>query len=697
MGFRAKPCETVQNRTDSRLPGFARAYETVTLCSQQPREPLPAPSRPPMNEPPRPAVQPDTWSRFGAWRDQRLARLAALAGWLGDSTLDPSLWQEPMAELERRLQRDQVQLAFVAELSRGKSELINALFFGSSGQRVLPAGVGRTTMCPVEIFSDREQAVSLRLLPIETRAESRLLSDWKARPQQWQEHAFAAGDAVAMSRALQRLCDTMRVPLSQARELGFYLDEQDAPTEAAPDADELVEIPRWRHALLNIEHPLLAQGISVLDTPGLNALGAEPELTLSLIPSAAAVVFLLAADAGVTRSDLQLWTEHVGAAGRERSFVVLNKVDALWDPLRSSAEVQSQIRKQCESVAQVLQVAPSRVFALSAHKGLLARIQGDDTLLQRSGLPQLETALGVCADRGRRDWLEGSWRATLLDTRQRLERDLDARLRQHDEQRMELESLQGKSKQTVAALLQRAQSERSDIDAALGLVQAVQSVNARQLARVEELLAVGPALQRLENLRRQLRSALLKTGLRAALADACEELGLSMNRAESVLEENQSMLAAACMRLNNEFAFSVPPPKALRLDGARLDLEAMRADYLRFAGAVQWLRLQSSSYVDRVLLSAQARLRNIQERGVADAQHWNRAAMASLQAQARERRRSLHRRLSNLQQVAQTDDELARRIEQLRKRADELRELRQQMRNRFELALPGAEALPAAA
>ena len=157
------------------------------------------------------------------------------------------------------------------------------------------------------------------------------------------------------------------------------------------------------------------------------------------------------------------------------------------------------------------------------------------------------------------------------------------------------------------------------------------------------------------------------------------------------------MLAAACMRLNNEFAFSVPPPKALRLDGARLDLEAMRADYLRFAGAVQWLRLQSSSYVDRVLLSAQARLRNIQERGVADAQHWNRAAMASLQAQARERRRSLHRRLSNLQQVAQTDDELARRIEQLRKRADELRELRQQMRNRFELALPGAEALPAAA
>ncbi len=648
-----------------------------------------------MTDPIRPTPSSNNWSRFGAWRDQRLARLSALAGWLADSSLDPGLWREPLAELERRLQRDQAQLAFVAELSRGKSELINALFFGSSGQRVLPAGAGRTTMCPLEIYSEPGQSGVLRLLPIETRAESRLLSDWKSRLQEWQEHSFAADDAVAMSRALQRLCDTIRVPLAKARELGLHLDEEQPDSPRSPD--EQVEIPRWRHALLSIEHPLLAQGISVLDTPGLNALGAEPELTLSLIPSAAAVVFLLGADAGVTRSDLQLWTEHIGAAGRERSFVVLNKIDMLWDPLRSSAEVQAQIRRQCESVAQTLQVPLSRVFALSAHKGLLARIHGDDTLLQRSGLPQLEAALGECADRERREWLDGSWRATLLDTRQRLERDIDARVRQSDEQRLELEALRGKSKQAVAALLQRANAERHEFDAALGLVQAVQAINTRQLTQVAELLDASRALLRLENLRRQLRSSLLKTGLRTALSEACDEFGLCMNRAESLLEENQSMLAGACIRLNNEFAFSVPLPKALRLDGARLDLEAMRADYMRFAGAVQWLRLQSTAYADRVLLSAQARLRAIQERAVADAEHWNRAALASLQAQTRERRRSVRRRLANLQQVAQADGELTLRIEQLRERSGQLRDLRKQLRNRFELALPGAEALPAAA
>ena len=38
----------------------------------------------------------------------------------------------------------------------------------------------------------------------------------------------------------------------------------------------------WRHALINMPHPLLKQGLVILDTPGLNAVGAEPELTVNL-------------------------------------------------------------------------------------------------------------------------------------------------------------------------------------------------------------------------------------------------------------------------------------------------------------------------------------------------------------------------------------------------------------------------------
>ena len=60
--------------------------------------------------------------------------------------------------MRERLASDKLVLAFVAEFSRGKSELINAIFFADTGRRVLPATPGRTTMCPVELRFDAGHA-----------------------------------------------------------------------------------------------------------------------------------------------------------------------------------------------------------------------------------------------------------------------------------------------------------------------------------------------------------------------------------------------------------------------------------------------------------------------------------------------------------------------------------------------------------
>ena len=82
----------------------------------------------------------------------------------------------------------------------------------------------------------------------------------------------------------------------------------------------MVEISLWRHAIINFPHPLLKQGLVILDTPGLNAIGTEPELTLNLIPNAHAVLFILAAETGVTKSDIDVWRTHIGAGPRAASW-----------------------------------------------------------------------------------------------------------------------------------------------------------------------------------------------------------------------------------------------------------------------------------------------------------------------------------------------------------------------------------------
>ena len=96
---------------------------------------------------------------------------------------------------------DKLVVAFVAEFSRGKSELINAIFFADTGRRVLPATPGRTTMCPVELGFDPAERPGMALLPIETRLDSVPLAEWRQRPQAWKLIELDPSDAHGLSRA----------------------------------------------------------------------------------------------------------------------------------------------------------------------------------------------------------------------------------------------------------------------------------------------------------------------------------------------------------------------------------------------------------------------------------------------------------------------------------------------------------------
>ncbi len=147
--------------------------------------------------------------------------------------------------------------------------------------------------------------------------------------------------------------------------MGFEVGGGDVDLYRIGD-DGLVEVPRWRHALINFPHPLLKQGLVILDTPGLNAIGAEPELTLSQLPNAHAVLFILAADTGVTQSDLSIWKEHIctGGSTRRGRMVVLNKIDGQWDELKTVEEIEAEVDRQVASCASILDLPVSQVFPL---------------------------------------------------------------------------------------------------------------------------------------------------------------------------------------------------------------------------------------------------------------------------------------------------------------------------------------------
>src|SRR3989442_2953127 len=327
---------------------------------------------------------------YSDWRRRLSAGISGLHEWLSQQELADTQADLKIQHLLERLHQDKLVIAFVAEVSRGKSELINAIFFADFRQRLLPSSAGRTTMCPTELLYDPTRPPSIRLLPIETRAKDGSVAEFKNYADEWVTLALDLSSADKMSQVLSQVSQTKRVPVALARKYGLHDDGGNvlAPLSAADQG--AVDIPCWRHAVINFPHPLLQQGLVILDTPGLNAIGTEPELTLNLLPNAHAVLFLLAADAGVSKTDLDVWTRHLAGddpASKAGRIVVLNKIDGLWDDLRPFAETNAEIDRQVASSASMLGVRPAQVFAVSAQKAFLANVNGDDALLARNRLP----------------------------------------------------------------------------------------------------------------------------------------------------------------------------------------------------------------------------------------------------------------------------------------------------------------------
>src|SRR5687767_1500508 len=122
---------------------------------------------------------------LSGWRTALGRRLGELSRYLAEHDLADGPINESLASLGQRLAGEKLIVAFVAEFSRGKSELINAIFFADAGKRVLPATPGRTTMCPVELAFDPQEMPALALLPIDTRLQGLSLAELRERPGAW--------------------------------------------------------------------------------------------------------------------------------------------------------------------------------------------------------------------------------------------------------------------------------------------------------------------------------------------------------------------------------------------------------------------------------------------------------------------------------------------------------------------------------
>jgi Dynamin family len=615
----------------------------------------------------------DSLDALATWRTDLERHVAQLGRSLGELDLLDGADQALLTSLRERLSSDKLVLAFVAEFSRGKSELINAIFFADAGRRVLPATPGRTTMCPVELRYEAGQTPRLSLLPVETRLRGLSLAELRGRDEPWHHVPLDPRNAQSLVTALAAVTRTQRVPKENAVALGFWDDEH--PEDNPPiDEEGQVEVPAWRHAIINYPHPLLKMGLVVIDTPGLNAIGAEPELTLGLLPSAHAVVFVLGADTGVTRSDMAIWRDHLGSASLER-FVVLNKIDALADPLLPRAEVKAQIEHQRVVTAETLGVAVERVFPLSARDALAARVDLDDKRLKASRLPPLEEALAAQLLPRRQELLVQAAVGVIEQLRHSAGRRLGDRRRTHAEQLLELRGLRGKSGAKTKMMLDRVDAEMVDFERCTAKLGALRVVQARILKSVLAILSSEGLRREMSAMQAAMQSRPFNLGGRAAFDTLMTRVRESLGKARTQSEELRLMLEGSFRQLNTEFgfAFAVSPMPSLVPFAEELD--RIEANYSRYLGLGNALRMAAPGFAEQFRRMLLSKLRVVFENAAGEIELWSKGAQGQVDMQLRERRKGFVRRRESLQRVQAASSELEQRIDEVQVQDDHLADM----------------------
>lgn len=604
---------------------------------------------------------------YSEWRQGLFSLIQDFRGWLKEQEVIDTETDQRLDRILTTLRDDKLYVAFVAEFSRGKSELINAIFFAGFGQRVLPSSAGRTTMCPTELMWERDGEPCIRLLPIETRANNTTISELKGFPDEWRTLPLDVKNPERVADALQHIVEIKRVSRELAQSMGLHVAEKEGEDGMPMTEDGKVEIPKWRHAIINFPHPLLERGLVILDTPGLNALGAEPELTLNMLPSAHAVMFILAADTGVTKSDIEVWQKHIanGQGPGKGRLVVLNKIDGLWDELRNWDEVNREIERQIKETARHLSIPEKNVYPVSAQKGLLGKIKGDAKVLERSRIGALEDALGRELIPQKRDIVRDNIRGEIGEVITTLRALMDQKVKGVQEHMDELTGLSGKNMDVIEHMMKKVRVDKENFEKSLQRFQATRSIFSQQTNVLYGHLNLKNLDKIIAETKKNMEISLTTAGLKTSMQGFFGFAHATMEDVAKQAKEIKELMDGVYRKFREEHGLPDIKPSGFSVMKYLREIKRLETKHEQFFNGMSLVLTEQKSLTKKFYESIVSKVRAIYATAGRDADTWIKTLMAPMESQVREHQVQLRRRLESIKRIHQASDTLEDRVKEL--------------------------------
>jgi len=313
------------------------------------------------------------------------------------------------------------------------------------------------------------------------------------------------------------------------------------------------------------------------------------------------------------------------------------------------------------------------VFAVSAQKALLAKVNGDDALLAKSGLPALEDALSGRIIPAKRHIVGTAAKAevhALADTVRSL---LAARESGVGEQLAEMTQLRGKNQDVVEHMLERARDEKELFERGLARFTALRNVFTNQTNALFDQIGLEALRANASATRKAIEASPFTKGVRQAMGEFFATIRGNLDAAAQQAGEIHELMRAMYMRFAQEYGLEpfVPPPFSVLKYQKEID-RLERAYNQHFNTLWNMVSKAKFALMRRFFETVASRAKHAYDVANRDVDAWLRAVMSPLESQVREHHLQLKRRLESIKRIHRASDELEDRIGELTQQQDAL-------------------------
>jgi predicted nucleic acid-binding Zn-ribbon protein len=370
-----------------------------------------------------------------------------------------------------------------------------------------------------------------------------------------------------------------------------------------------------------------------------------------------------------------MWNTYVNPLGGDSHhgrIVVLNKVDTLWDELKSDDAVNNSIATQCNTAKKMLELQNDNIFPVSAQKGLLAKIRHDNDLLDKSNILALESIFSKDILPQKQQIVRDSIVGEIGNMASESRDILASRLQDANKQLKELQGLSGKNEDVIGHLMKKTREEQTIYHKSVESFQnnkktftdkQVMLLNTLSLKKLDELMA---------KTRKDMTSTWTTGGLKNAMKEFFDMIQETINTASKQTDQVNTLIQTIYRQFHKEHGLAEVKPKMFSMGKYKRDMERLYHEAEAYRTSPVTTMTEQAFVVKKFFISMVSHARNTFFQAQQEAEAWGKQALHPLVARIKEHKHQMEKRLESLRKINESRDTLQTRIADLEKTTESL-------------------------